>query len=40
VYAPIRLKYLGEHRPASMLSIVSGLVRPNILFEIEAVAAD
>jgi enamine deaminase RidA (YjgF/YER057c/UK114 family) len=40
VYGPIRLKHLGEHRPASMLSIVTGLVRPDILFEIEAIAAD
>jgi 2-iminobutanoate/2-iminopropanoate deaminase len=39
-YPPIRLKYLGDHRPASMLSVVSLLVRPNILFEIEAVASD
>lgn len=39
-YGPIRLKYLGEHRPASMLSVVSALVRPGILFEIEAIAAD
>ena len=40
LYGPIRLRYLGEHRPASMLSLVSGLVRPDILFEIEALAAD
>jgi enamine deaminase RidA (YjgF/YER057c/UK114 family) len=39
-YPPVRLRYLGEHRPASMLSVVSMLVRPNILFEIEAVASD
>jgi 2-iminobutanoate/2-iminopropanoate deaminase len=39
-YGPIRIKYLGDHRPASMLSIVSALVRPGILFEIEAIAAD
>jgi 2-iminobutanoate/2-iminopropanoate deaminase len=39
-YPTVRLRYLGEHRPASMLSVVSLLVRPNILFEIEAVAAD
>jgi 2-iminobutanoate/2-iminopropanoate deaminase len=39
-YPPIRLKYLGDHRPASMLSVVSLLVRPNILFEIEAVASE
>jgi enamine deaminase RidA (YjgF/YER057c/UK114 family) len=40
VYGPIRLKHLGDHRPASMLSIVPGLVKPEILFEIEAVACD
>ena len=39
-YPAIRLKYLGDHRPASMLSVVSLLVRPNILFEVEAVASD
>ena len=39
-YPPVRLRYLGEHRPASILSVVSMLVRPNILFEIEAIAAD
>ncbi len=35
---PIRLKHLGGHRPASMLSVVPALVKPEILFEIEAVA--
>ncbi len=39
-YPAIRLKYLGDHRPASMLSVVAALVKPDILFEIEAVAAD
>jgi enamine deaminase RidA (YjgF/YER057c/UK114 family) len=39
-YGPIRLKHLGEHRPASMLSVVPALVKPEILFEIEAVACD
>ena len=39
-YPPIRLRHLGDHRPASMLSVVTLLVRPNILFEIEAVASD
>lgn len=39
-YGPIRLKHLGEHRPASMLSVVPALVRPEILFEIEAFACD
>lgn len=39
-YGLIRSRYLGEHRPASMLSVVPALVRPEILFEIEAIAAD
>ena len=39
-YAPIRLKHLGDHRPASMLSVVTFMVKPEILFEIEAVAAE
>jgi enamine deaminase RidA (YjgF/YER057c/UK114 family) len=39
-YGPIRLKHLGEHRPASMLSVVPALVKPEILFEIEALACD
>jgi 2-iminobutanoate/2-iminopropanoate deaminase len=38
VYGPIRSKWLGDHRPASMLVIVPGLVWPNILIEIEAYA--
>ena len=37
-YGPIRAKWLGEHRPASMLSIIPGLVRPEFLIEIEVVA--
>ncbi len=37
-YPPIRAKWLGDHRPASMLVIVPGLVWPNILIEIEAYA--
>jgi enamine deaminase RidA (YjgF/YER057c/UK114 family) len=38
VYAPIRARWLGTNRPASMLSIVPGLVRPDFLIEIEAIA--
>jgi 2-iminobutanoate/2-iminopropanoate deaminase len=38
-YAPIRDKALGEHRPASMLTVIPGLVWPKILIEIEAIAA-
>jgi enamine deaminase RidA (YjgF/YER057c/UK114 family) len=37
-YGPIRSKWLGEHRPASMLVVVPGLVWPNLLIEIEAYA--
>ncbi|HZP86838.1 MAG TPA: RidA family protein [Burkholderiales bacterium] len=39
VYRPIRSKYLGNARPASMLSFVSELVWPNMYFELEVVAA-
>lgn len=38
-YGPIRSKWLGDHRPASMLAIIPGLVRPDFLIEIEAYAA-
>lgn len=38
-YRPIRAKYLGSARPASMLSFVSELVWPNIFFELEVIAA-
>ena len=38
-YASIRTKYLGHARPASMLLVVSQLVRPDILVEIEILAA-
>jgi 2-iminobutanoate/2-iminopropanoate deaminase len=38
-YARVRSRYLGDARPASMLMIVPGLVWPNMLLEIEAVAA-
>jgi 2-iminobutanoate/2-iminopropanoate deaminase len=37
-YAPIRAKWLGENRPASMLMLIPGLVRPEFLIEIEAFA--
>jgi 2-iminobutanoate/2-iminopropanoate deaminase len=37
-YPPIRSKWLGDSQPASMLVIVPGLVRPDILIEIEAYA--
>jgi 2-iminobutanoate/2-iminopropanoate deaminase len=35
---PLRQKYFGEHRPASTLVEVSGLVDPKMKVEIEAVA--
>lgn len=38
-YRPIRSKYLGELRPASMLSFVHELIWPTVLIEIEVIAA-
>lgn len=38
-YRPIRSRFLGETRPASMLSFVSELVWPKMYFELEIVAA-
>jgi enamine deaminase RidA (YjgF/YER057c/UK114 family) len=38
-YVKVRSKYLGDARPASMLLIVPGLVKPEYLLEIEAIAA-
>ncbi|MFN0315336.1 MAG: RidA family protein [Burkholderiales bacterium] len=38
-YRPIRAKYLGTARPASMLSFVEELVWPDMLFELEIIAA-
>ena len=38
-YVAARAKYLGDARPASMLLVVSQLVRPEYLLEGEAVAA-
>ena len=35
---PIRIAYFGEHKPASTLVEVSGLVDPRMKVEIEAVA--
>jgi len=37
-YGSVRAKVFGDARPASMLAIVPGLVRPEILVEIEVVA--
>lgn len=38
-YQDVRAKYLGEERPASTLLIVAGLASPDMLIEVEAVAA-
>ena len=38
-YRAIRNEYLGEARPASMLTFVSGLATPEMLIEIEIIAA-
>ncbi len=38
-YRAIRNEFLGDARPASMLSFVSGLVMPDMLIELEVVAA-
>jgi enamine deaminase RidA (YjgF/YER057c/UK114 family) len=38
-YAPIRARFLGGCRPASMLLIAAALPKPDFLIEIEAVAA-
>src|SRR3954447_6862002 len=38
-YGPIRSKWRGDRRPASMLAVMPGLVRPDFLIQIEAYAA-
>ncbi|MCL4801330.1 MAG: RidA family protein [Burkholderiales bacterium] len=38
-YAAARAKHLGDHRPASTLVVVSSLVKPEYLVEVEVVAA-
>jgi enamine deaminase RidA (YjgF/YER057c/UK114 family) len=38
-FAAIRAKYLGNHRPASTLVVVSALANPKFLVEVEGVAA-
>jgi enamine deaminase RidA (YjgF/YER057c/UK114 family) len=38
-YAKVRSRYLGEARPASMLLVVSQLVWPGFLVEVEIIAA-
>ena len=38
-YNEVRLKFLGKDKPASTLLIVAGLARPELLIEVEMVAA-
>jgi enamine deaminase RidA (YjgF/YER057c/UK114 family) len=38
-YAKVRAEFLQGYEPAFMLQIIPGLVRPNILVEIEIIAA-
>ena len=38
-YRDIRTRYLGNCKPASMLTLLPGLVWPNMLIELEVVAA-
>lgn len=38
-YGPVRGKYLGDHRPASTLVYVSGLVKPELKVEVDIVAS-
>jgi 2-iminobutanoate/2-iminopropanoate deaminase len=38
-FAQIRAKFLGSHRPASTLLVISSLARPEFLVEVEAIAA-
>ncbi len=38
-YVKVRSRFLGDARPASMLLIVPGIVKPEYLLEVEAYAA-
>jgi len=38
-YAAARRRFLGDHRPASTLVMISALVKPEFLVEVEVVAA-
>jgi enamine deaminase RidA (YjgF/YER057c/UK114 family) len=38
-FAQVRAKYLGSHRPASTLLVISSLARLEFLVEVEAIAA-
>lgn len=39
IYREVRDRFMGEHRPASTLLVISGLASPDMLVEIEVVAA-
>jgi 2-iminobutanoate/2-iminopropanoate deaminase len=38
-YAKVRSTFLGEARPAFMLSVISQVIRPEMLLEVEVIAA-
>jgi enamine deaminase RidA (YjgF/YER057c/UK114 family) len=38
-YREVRGQFLGKNAPASTLLVVAGLAQPNILVEVEVVAA-
>ncbi|HVU88200.1 MAG TPA: Rid family hydrolase [Pirellulales bacterium] len=38
-YGKVRARFLGEHRPASMLLVIPQLFKPEFLVELEIVAA-
>jgi len=38
-FAQVRARYLGSHRPASTLLVISSLARLELLVEVEAIAA-
>jgi len=37
--APVRIKHLGDHRPGSTWLVVKALARPNLLCEMDIIAA-
>lgn len=38
-YVSARARFLGDHRPASTVAVISALIKPEFLVEVEAVAA-
>jgi len=38
-YVSARARFLGDHRPASTVVMISALVKPELLVEVEAIAA-